>query len=165
MKGASFLCYAVIGVIVEFLIKANDVDDELRFAIKGGGDKKIEKKAMNTEKMSQKLSGSGDNINFHVRDEMVSHVVFPNSVRDNGKTGAHKIENEAIGNKGKNGEKMARLEKKNNEGENSGKSGKGSRNFEAPQFFAQHDKTDKNQNIADDIKDVIGFFPEEIDRE
>lgn len=92
------LCYAIIGIIVEFFIKSNNVDDKLRFTVESGSNEKIKKNAMDAKEVGQKFYRCGNDINFHVRNKVMSYVMLTDSVSNIGKAGTHKVENEAIGN-------------------------------------------------------------------
>ncbi len=82
---------------------------ELDLEINGCRQKNVEKETVNTEHVGQKLYRSGDNVDPHVRDEVVRHVVFADPVGNGRKSAAHEIKDETIGHHWQNGKKMSRF--------------------------------------------------------
>ena len=134
------------------------------FAVKVDKKEDIGRNSVDSHCVTGKFNGSCNDIDPHMGDEVVGHMVVTCGVRIFCIVGAHEIKKNAESSFGKKSNKMVKLAPKHNEGSGGanhcGHDGKG----ETAGFTVKKIKSCGNEKEAEEIKKISYFMPDKIKR-
>lgn len=134
------------------------------FAVKVDGKEDKGRNSVDSHCVTGKLDGSCDNVDPHVSDEMVGHVVVAGFVCVFCIVGAHKVKEHAECGFGKKSNNVIKFAPEHDEGSGGAHHGSHDGKGETAGFTVKKIKSRSDKKEAEEIKKISDFVPDKIKR-